>query len=319
MLKFCASPWNDIAITENGDVTPCICSAFHNKGPIGNLNYQSLTDIFNSTEMIKFRNTILDQTFSYCSRTQCQQFNRLPTVNNLDFVKSTNLPSTIMLAIDRNCNLRCSSCRSSNIYSKEPNENTLKILNQLTYSYQDHPTPVQLYLDGAGDIFASAAYQLFLRNNIPSCFKLVITTNGNLLLKNLDIIKKLKPQIDLITVSLDAATPSTYKEVRGGDFEIVINGIKEVVAMGIQVSSHFVVQQKNYKEIIEYIKLSKEFGVSPFGLSPIRRWSHMTDTWWAENKLENNSSIDYQFLYDSVEYIQKHDVDFAHYIKTQLH
>ena len=58
-------------------------------------------------------------------------------------------------------------------------------------------------------------------NNIPKCFRFRITTNGNLITKNLDLLENIKDQISEVTVSLDAGTSDTYKEIRGGSFKDV--------------------------------------------------------------------------------------------------
>jgi hypothetical protein len=57
-----------------------------------------------------------------------------------------------------------------------------------------------------------------------------------------------------------------------------------------------VVQYKNYKEIPEYINLSKKLKVDNMGLQKLSRWSHMDILWWNENKIDNNPNVDYKFL-----------------------
>ena len=251
MLKFCSEPWDTINIHSDGQVGVCLCNAWNRIRWIGNIHTQNLKDIINSYKIIEFRNTIIDQSFKYCSTTDCGKIWNLPTVENLDAVQThqPNLPSNLHLHLDKNCNLKCKSCRNSNIYSKEINQKTYNILSKLTHEYREYQNPVFVYGDGLGDIFASSAYQKWLHEDqLPKCFKLCITTNGNLVTKNLDLIDKLKSQIDIVIVSFDAATPSTYKDIRGGNFELVVEGVRQMIEAGIKVSTQFVVQYKNYRE-----------------------------------------------------------------------
>ena len=46
-------------------------------------------------------------------------------------------------------------------------------------------------------------------------------------------------------VSFDAATSSTYKDIRGGNFDLVVEGVRQMVEEGIKVSTQFVAQYKN--------------------------------------------------------------------------
>jgi MoaA/NifB/PqqE/SkfB family radical SAM enzyme len=254
----------------------------------------------------RFRDSIIDQSFKNCA-SHCNNLWNLESKSDLDQILVPILPTSLHLHLDLNCNLKCASCRNKNIYSPTVNPKTKEILDILTEEYQDYKESVLIYGDGIGDMFTSAAYQQFLRNDrLPKCFKFCITTNGNLLTKNLDILKKLydQHQIDLIIVSFDAATNDTYKNVRGGNFELLIEGIEQVVNLGIKVSAQYVIQYKNYLEILDYVLLCKRLGVSHIGLQKITRWSHMSNDWWITNNLDNNPTVDYKFLISALQIIE---------------
>ena len=209
MLKYCEQPWNYVNIWSGGEVRMCLCPGWTTNGPVGILGpTTSLETIFNSALSTQFRNSIVDQSFKNCA-SHCSNLWNLESKSNLNHLTVPKLPANLHLHLDLNCNLRCESCRTVNIYSSEVNPKTKEILDILTEEYQDHDETVFVYGDGIGDIFASAAYQQFLRSDrLPKCFKFCITTNGNLITKNIDILKKLhdQNQIDLIIVSFDAAT-----------------------------------------------------------------------------------------------------------------
>jgi sulfatase maturation enzyme AslB (radical SAM superfamily) len=305
MPKYCSAPWDTINIHSEGMVGSCLCNSWSDIGWIGNINQNSIAEIYVDKPINILRNSILDQTFSYCRKDQCGAFWNLAQIDPLPNNDIT-LPSTIHLHLDRNCNLKCKSCRNTNIYSSEVNPKVYNILTKLSNDYQTHQNKVRIYGDGYGDIFASTAYQKWFNNDrIPKCFEFCITTNGNLITKNMGLLEKFKSQIDIVIVSLDAATNQTYKDVRGGNFELVLEGIKQMVKLGIKVSTQYVVQYKNYKEILDYVVLAKSLGVGHIGLQKIDRWGHMADFWWNENQIDNNLNVDYEFLLDALSKLQK--------------
>lgn len=305
-MKFCSAPWDTIHILENGAVGSCLCPGWNNKGPAGNILYNSLNDIFKSVSVLNFRDSIVDQSFKYCN-SMCGKLWNLDQVETFS-TNTPTLPTTIYLQIDKNCNLRCASCRTGNIYSPQVDPKVEKILTALLDEYQDFTEPVLLYCDGVGDIFASAAYQQFMRSDrLPKCFKFCFTTNGNLLSKNMDLmtILKEKDQLNTVVVSFDAATKETYKDVRGGNFELVISGVKQLIAMGVLVTTQNVVQQRNYLEILDYVKLGKELGVTFIGMQAINRFPHITDAWWNANRLTDNPNVDINFLITALQEIKQ--------------
>ena len=304
MLKFCSSAWDTIQIIQNGTVSFCLCSDWHTAQPAGNLFLNSLSEIINSTASQRFKDSIIDQSYRYCNKSLCPQLNQLQLIDNFASVDLPQLPTTLALAVDRNCNLKCASCRNSQVYSTKIDLRTKHIFDVLCKEYRNFDQPVMIYGDGAGDCFASAAWREFLvRDDLPKCFLFNLTTNGNLVTKNLDIINKIKPQLHNVIVSLDAATAETYKKIRGGNFDLVLDGIKELMNLNISVHTQFVLQYQNYQELIQYQQLTKSLGTATFGLQKLFRWKHMSDQWWLENQLEDNEKIDQTLLRESLQQV----------------
>ena len=66
-----------------------------------------------------------------------------------------------------------------------------------------------------------------------------------------------------VTVSLDGATPETYRAIRGVDgFDAVCKGISAVVARGRPVTLRCTVQRGNYRELPALVRLARELGVA---------------------------------------------------------
>ena len=75
-----------------------------------------------------------------------------------------------------------------------------------------------------------------------------------------------------------------------------MQGVKKAIELGIDVTAQMVVQHGNYKEILDYRDMCLDLGVTFMGLQKINKWSHMSLDWWKINNVENNTSVDYDFL-----------------------
>ena len=303
------SPFTTVAIHANGDVTPCLCNVWHSYGEVGNLHDNSLEEIFNGEKMQEFRQTIYDQSFKFCRKDSCGKLWNLDQVENFDYVKTPRLPTTIYFQnLDLSCNLKCPSCRLAPIYSKEINPGAKFVLDTIKKEYQDFDQSVMICGDGQGEMFASSAYlEFFNAPDLPRCFRLAINTNGNLLLKRMDLITKLhsQKQIAAIAVCFDATNAKTYKKIRGGRFDMVTQGVKEVVSQGMNVTAQMVVQYENYQEILIYRDMCLELGVTFMGLQKIQRWGHQSNIWWQLNSVDNNPDVNYDFLIPALEEFKK--------------
>lgn len=296
-MKYCSQPFEIVNISKT-NVSPCLCEGWHTTKKMGSLQHNNLIEIYNNESFKDFRQTIVDQSFKYCIKDQCPELWNLKDIDDFNSIElNPKLPNTLHLHIDATCNLKCASCRHSIYYNPEVNKVAETILNRLADSFKDHTETVTVYADGTGDIFASAAYRQFLTSDkIPKCFKFCITTNGNLITKNLDMLDNIKDQIDVVIVSFDAATDETYKEVRGGKFSLVLDGINELHKRNIKVCTQFVVQYKNYTEIVEYVNLCKRLQINHIGLQKLDRWPHMNNEWWNINQVDSNPNINYEQL-----------------------
>jgi len=111
-----------------------------------------------------------------------------------------------------------------------------------------------------------------------------IITNGLLLTADVwKEIKHLKNNISSIQVSIDAATPETYKVLRrGGDFLYLLKNLKmlsrlrkdgELKSLGVS----FVVQESNYKEMPAFVKMGLNLGVDNIYFMRIANWDTFTE------------------------------------------
>lgn len=297
-MKYCSAPWDTAHINYSSQMSSCFCGAWHKKGEMGSAAVQPISFLFNSQSQQEFRTSIVDQSFKYCKADTCVNFYRMDQVDQISYdPNKVYLPTTLQLQIDPVCNLKCGICRPGNIYYTKARPEAVKILNNIATEYQNFEGKVNVHCDGSGEVFVSRAYlDFFRREDLPKCFHFNIQTNGNLITKNMDIILKLQSQLEMVVVSLDAATEETYKIVRGGNFSIVLDGIVELKKLGIKVWTEYIVQTANYQEIPAYVKLCKELGVNKISLQLMSFMNHMTPDWWNANSVEASPTVDKQYL-----------------------
>ena len=291
-MRYCRQPFETASIDNRGNIYSCMCNKWTSLGALGNVLESNIIEIWQNSKINQLRQTVFDQTFSFCLRDECGELWSLPDVDIINDPKNI-LPTEYNIAADSNCNLSCGSCRTKIQYDKEANPTAVKILDALKRAYTNFNQDVHIYCDGSGDIFASTAWkEFFLSSDLPDCFKFVFQTNGNLLTKNINILEKLKDRIDCLIVSFDAASNETYKKIRGGKFDLVKEGVRQAVKLGINVTTQYVLQRENHHEINQYVSLCKELGVTHIGLQVIDRWPHMSDQYWAYHRIQNNPDID---------------------------
>jgi radical SAM protein with 4Fe4S-binding SPASM domain len=298
-MKFCSAPWDTVTVNPDGAVHACWCGAYNSAGTIGNILETSLVDIMRSSRLQLFQSTVLDQSFSMCNDVCPKKWN-LDTVSVAPTF-TQYLPTHLLLSVDRECNLRCPSCRVDRLWTGQINPVSMKMLNAITDAYHDHPGTVTLQCDGSGDVFASAAWGSFLsRAALPACFRFHFITNGNLIVKKIDLIATLQDRITSVDVSLDAARADTYTAVRTGKLSVVLAGMRALLGMGIRVNVSFVVQQKNYREMLECWQMVSEMGCYSINFQGIRQWEHHSTAWWQENRLHANPRVDMEYLKDAL-------------------
>ena len=172
---------------------------------------------------------------------------------NLAGDRMAALPLAILYLTDR-CNSRCITCD----YWKYGQTNLpLSEARRLAPELRALGTKVVLLSGGEPllhphwDEVAGALRQADLR--------LWLLTAGLSLARHAAQVNEL---CERVTVSLDGATPETYRAIRGVDaFEAVTTGIRAVEALGRPVTLRCTVQRGNYRELPQLVQLARELGV----------------------------------------------------------
>jgi radical SAM protein with 4Fe4S-binding SPASM domain len=65
---FCMKPWVHLFVSQYGSVVPCCLTPWDKEGALGDVNKQSIQEIWNGSEMKQFRKTLLkDQQDPRCN------------------------------------------------------------------------------------------------------------------------------------------------------------------------------------------------------------------------------------------------------------
>lgn len=190
----------------------------------------------------------------------------------------------IMIAFDDTCNLRCKTCRNEILTTDRGRLKELLVDLEQSFGH----TLEHLEISGSGDPFASPEIvkwlQTLTEHQFPKLKSIIFQTNGTLLSERMynSLSNFVKSKIVKVVVSVDAANKKTYEEIRrGGNWEQLIHNLEFLATLKCSLAFCFVIQQDNYKEIVDFYNLCQE----------IKRGSQVlyeTVQWWGDRISEED-------------------------------
>ena len=295
MRKFCDSPFTNMTIWPDGQVFVC-SAAWTNGFSLGNAFSQSFEEIWNSAKAQELRSTIHDGSFKYCRADKCARLLEgeltAPEMfeNNAELIKSKAVvmeqgPSKMTLNYDPSCNLSCRSCRTDLIFAPADEVKRLIEFQESVLSSDYFQSVKRIQATGTGDVFASKVYEHFLDkvtiDKYPD-LRLELRTNGILLTPKVwENIKHAHYAIDLLIISIDAASEETYEYVRGKGFKKLIKNLQHLGKLKDQddftLDLRFVMQAANYKEIPDFVRLAKSVNADKVSFTRLWNWGTFPD------------------------------------------
>lgn len=298
---FCSKPfrWFEVSgwYQPKGDVFMC-CPTWLDT-PIGNIQTQTVNDIWNGKKAQEIRNSILDGSFKFCNHSRCPflQTESSP-VERVDEVKDPELrhiidnrltvlpygPREINCAFDKSCNLACPSCRTEVIVERDDNnrEQILRIRDKIrTEALKDADL---LYITGSGDPFGSPFFREWLqtmkRDEMPKLKRIRLHTNAQMWTPKVwnSIPQEIREVITSTEISIDAATQETYAvNRRGGDFGKLLRNLEFISLLRHRgplesVTISMVVQNNNFMEMPAFVQLGKGYAFDIVYFSRLVDW-----------------------------------------------
>ena len=153
---FCIKPWVHLFISQKGTVGPCCLASWEKEETFGDVNEQTIEEIWNGTEMQKFRKTLMvDKKDARCWQCYENEENGLQSKRNvvnflyadyLHWVKDTSRKGVAKsskpiywdIRISNLCNLKCRICghHSSSSWHEDS-----KALKTTSYNTKIHKGP----------------------------------------------------------------------------------------------------------------------------------------------------------------------------------
>ena len=297
-MKFCERPFKHAHLARDGEVWPCAwmhCT-------IGNLNEQSLGEMWHSEGAELARNSILNGSFAFCRGTSCPYLerNELPELSEEEIHKRavvSETPEVIFICNDLICNIACTKCRTEIFCpDKEYREKIDRALESvLPYANRAK----KLDMNGAGEFLANPSFLKFLNEMRPERKDCVFDfeTNGVLFDEaHWAQFSHLSKYPINITVTLDSMRPEIYRYLSGGfdKCEQIKENLRFLSTLRREnkiksLTLTMVVQECNFQEVPEYVRTftqSEEYFVDRIILRPVYKWFHMTEeTYWFKNIL----------------------------------
>ncbi|MDP4092265.1 MAG: SPASM domain-containing protein [Bacillota bacterium] len=301
----CHIPWQQMVIDSDGTVVPCCYwSAYGNVNPpCGNLNKQSLLEIWNSDVYRNLRDNMAKGDLEKAGCSKClaiQQGVGLDLRYDIDsdseepvsteYTKNMrklkqeigegksvlkSLPTVISLTPSHVCNYRCIHC-----YQDSTREVSLQRKDAVAEILSLIPVLVRI-VAGGGEPFIIPLWKEFLKSSdltINPYLNFATSTNASIIsdeiLSSLNKFKTLA-----LNVSFDGATKEVYEKVRiNGNFGNVVNNIDRLIEITNKKPNSFTsitmsVMKANIINIPELIRFAAsrklDFGLSPVLTMPI--------------------------------------------------
>lgn len=196
-------------------------------------------------------------------------------------------PQEINCAFDKSCNLSCPTCRFERIIETDQADSIIAIQKKL--EEQAIPGAEYLYITGSGDAFGSPYFNRWLRtmqlDDKPRLEHIHLHTNAQLWIPRMwdRIPDPVKARIRSAEISIDAARAETYSvNRREGNFDRLLENLEYIRMLRLEgplerLTISMVVQQNNFREMIEFVGLGKKFAADCVYFSQLVNWGTFDD------------------------------------------
>lgn len=282
----CNTMLNHLEVLTGGS-TFCCCTTFM-QFSIGSIEQNTVKNIWNSPIHKIMCLSAVNKTYTFCKKDMCPLFiERYGDKGVLDLKEAyptmCESPQNSVIGFDATCNLKCETCRHELHVATgkelEDNKRYADIIkNELL------PDLKFLVMAGDGEVFASRTYKdVYLSAEMENLHWIRLLSNGMLFNeKNWREFSKNKKAKIMLTASIDAATKETYELIRkNGNFDVLKKNMEYASKLRkagelSYFRINFVVQKKNYKEIIDFVKWGMELEADEVFFTKILNWGTYT-------------------------------------------
>ena len=186
---------------------------------------------------------------------------RFKNLLNLTGDRLHTLPMVILYLTD-GCNSRCKTC---DIWQNPRRNMTMSLVESIVDTTEE--LGIRYVLLSGGEAMQHPQWDTIAAKFRTKNVHVMLLTNGIFLKKQAN---RLLNTVDEVIVSLDAATPKLYEEIRGVDaYQLILDGIDAVRALGIPVTTRTTVQRENYHQIPCIIDVALQHDVNTISFLPM--------------------------------------------------
>jgi molybdenum cofactor biosynthesis enzyme MoaA len=192
-------------------------------------------------------------------------------------------PQWFMIETTSHCNLKCVICPHG--HNAMPNQSELDT-SHFSKNLEFVSAADRMQLFGTGEPLMSRAFWEILESIDPaSDTEVSINSNGTLLTAE-RIERLLRSPLSSISISLDAARADTYCRVRGGDFDLVISRVRDLIrernarprTNRLAVFINLTLMRENLEEFPEFVDLAADLGADGVQVCQLL-WHDQHRTW----------------------------------------
>ena len=175
-------------------------------------------------------------------------------------------PTWISLETSAVCNLRCVQCAREYPGGKFEEAQMEPALFAKFAPLVPHLTLLQLH--GLGEPLLSPLFWQIIEDGAAKDVDRLETNSNGTLFSDRNVDRLLTSGLNVLNISLDAATAPTFKKIRGGNLDKIIAGIRrlttrraEVGNVRLEIRMNMTLMLENIRELPQFITLAADLGV----------------------------------------------------------
>ena len=274
LKRRCAVPFERIEINHNGEVYTC-CPSWVNHYCIGNIKENTLEEIWNGEKVKKLRESVLDGSYSFCSKEYCHYISgnfETPAIPIEDIkINMDRMPYSVKLSYDKECNIACKICRDDILVNTQEEQNNWdKFFDENIFAALKEAKRVTI--NAHGDPFGSRHSRATIKKIAEAYpeIRFDFHTNGTLCDEKILDELCVKDRFDAIRISVSATTEETYSKMisKGNNlFNKLLSNLENLSSLkqkrDFEFYLHFIVSGKNYVEIVDFINFAEKYNAIP--------------------------------------------------------
>lgn len=290
MKKICERGLNWFQIYDyKGNVRQC---SWTEDGYIGNLQDNTVHEVYHSEEAEKIRNRLINGDYSLCKVDACPYLamNELEK-HMLEYEDTPEYPTELYLGFERVCNYACTSCNIHKCMMEEKNENLEACYDKIEERLQPLlPHLKKISANGCGELFCSRHTLNILSNwkplAAPEEVEVLLESNGSMFdeqhWKQIENLGKYNLQVAISVMSFDEPI---YQYLSGTNLPVsrVENNLKFIRSLREKgIINYFeiatVVQEQNFRTMPAFVKKCiEEYNPDYIRLRPYESWGAQSE------------------------------------------